>query len=487
MWLLSDTLPERVAGFITRTSMANGVDRIGVAVSAGADSVVLLHLLNQLRARFHFELAVVHVNHRLRGEESECDEQFVRGLAGRLALPVFVESAATPTGDNLEQAAREQRRDFFARLRGQGIVSHIALGHTRSDQAETVLFRVIRGTGLTGLAGMLPVSSNGLIRPLLEITRDEVREYASAEGLMWREDLSNQRREFRRNFIRLELLPLLRETFHNQVEHGLANMASLAQVEEEYWCGEANRLLSLLASCVPGLGGGEGLLLDSPALKGLPLAARRRVIREAIKKVKGDLKKVDSVHIDAILKLCEVDEGHDRVQVPGIDALRSFDRLRLTALLGGDAPPRHYRVDIACNQHISLPFQAGEIELNTPDSAVAIRAKFKEERDLPIQVAEFDAGKLRLAVGFAGLKVRNWEPGDEYQRLGHSRPEKVKTLFQEKRIYLWERRHWPVLEADGQILWVKCFGPAAGVAAISSSQAIVRLSYYKEPLRDVST
>ncbi len=482
MLLLSDTLLEHVAGFIARTGMANEGDRLGVAVSGGADSVVLLRLLNQLIARFHFELAVVHINHRLRGEESDRDEQFVRDFATRLALPMYVESAAPPSSDNLEQAARDQRREFFARLCNEGLVTRVALGHTLSDQAETVLFRMIRGTGLTGLAGMLPVSSDGLIRPLLEITRDEVRNYASCQGLLWREDVSNEQREFRRNFIRLELLPLLRAAFHDRVEHGLANLASLAQVEEEYWGGEASRLLSSLASFGLGLAGDQELLLDSPALMGLPLAARRRVIREAVRRVKGDLKRVDSVHIDAILRLCEVSEGHDRVQVPGIDALRSFDRLRL-AVPGAGGVQRHYQLDVAYNQHVSLPFQAGEIQLSGADSAAEIRAKFKEERAL--QVADFDAHKLGLA-GASGFKIRNWEPGDGYQRVGHSQPEKVKTLFQGKRIYLWERRHWPVLEAEGQILWVKGFGPAAEVAATASSLEIVRLSYYKEPLRGVS-
>jgi tRNA(Ile)-lysidine synthase len=483
MWLLSDTLLERVAGFLTRTSMAKEGDRLGVAVSGGADSVVLLHLLNQLRGRFHFELAVVHINHRLRGEDSDQDEQFVRDLAAGLAMPMYVESASPPTGPNLEQAARDQRKEFFARLLRQSMVTHVALGHTMSDQAETVLFRMIRGTGLTGLAGMLPVTSNRLIRPLLEITRDEVRDYASQQGLTWREDVSNEQRDFRRNLIRLELLPLLRTTFHDKVEHGLANLASLAQVEEEYWRAEAIRLLSSLAAFAPGPRAGGELLLHSPALMALPLAVQRRVLREAIKTVKGDLRKVDSVHVDAILKLCEASEGHDRVQVPGMDALRSFDRLRLTVLGGEANPDRHYKVEVTYNQHISLPFQAGEVELNRLDSTAGIDAKFKKERGL--QLADFDADKLGRAVG-PGLKLRNWEPGDEYRRVGHTHQEKVKALFQEERVYLWERRHWPVLEADGQILWVKCFGPAAEVAATASSQAVVRLSYYKEPLRGVS-
>ena len=154
--------------------------------------------------------------------------------------------------------------------------------------------------------------------------------YALELGLTWREDASNQQPEFRRNFIRLDLLPRLKEAFHDRVEQGLANLAYLVQAEEDFWGIEANRVLAGLAWVLPDTGDGGGLLLESPRLMALHLAARRRVLRLAIEKVKGDLKKVDSVHVDAILKLCETEEGHDRVQVPGIDALRSFDRLRLT-------------------------------------------------------------------------------------------------------------------------------------------------------------
>ncbi len=439
-----------------------------------------------MRTRFRFDLSVVHVNHRLRGKESDLDEQFVRDLAGGLALPVFVGSDAVVQGGNLEQAARNQRREFFARLRDQGLVNRIALGHSLSDQAETVLFRMMRGTGLTGLAGMLPVTADGLIRPLLEVTRDEVRAYALEQGLTWREDASNQQPDFRRNFIRLDLLPRLKDAFHDRVEQGLANLAALARAEEDYWATEASRILCGLAWVLPDTGDGDGVLLDSSELMALHLASRRRVLRLAVERVKGDLKEVDSVHIDAILKLCEAEEGHDRVQVPGIDALRSFDRLRLTKADGG-SQKRHYLLDIPCNQHVTLPFHAGAIELRNSGLTLGIHDKFKEEKDLGLQLAELDAESLGLAEGATGLQVRNWEPGDEYRRAGHSHPEKVKTLFQEKRIYLWERRHWPVVQLGDRIVWVKCFGAADEFAVTSHSQATFRLSYYKEPFRGVDS
>src|SRR6478735_4184777 len=177
MSVLAGTLPERVAEIIPRYNMLPAGGRVGVAVSGGADSVALLHILRDLWS----ELVVLHVNHHLRGEESDGDEAFVRELAQSLGLTIVVEHAVPPAG-NLEQEARRGRRAFFLRCREELDLKRVALGHTRSDQAETVLFRLLRGSGLTGLAGMRPASDDGFIRPLLTTSRDEVRRWAREQG-----------------------------------------------------------------------------------------------------------------------------------------------------------------------------------------------------------------------------------------------------------------------------------------------------------------
>src|ERR1039457_3522464 len=184
--------------------------RVGVAVSGGADSVCLLHVLLELAPRWDLQLSVLHLNHRLRGEESDGDEDFVRELAERLELPVTVQAwdqsrqAGRPAPPNLEEAAREARLAFFAQAIKSGAVERVALGHTRSDQSETVLFRFLRGAGTAGLAGIRPVTAAGIVRPLLGVERFQVEAFLLERGIEWREDSTNVSFQLARNRIRYD-------------------------------------------------------------------------------------------------------------------------------------------------------------------------------------------------------------------------------------------------------------------------------------------
>ena len=189
-------------------------DRVGVAVSGGADSVALLHLLLELREKLGVVLSVVHFNHKLRGKTSDADEKFVAKLATKHGLEfhsasVYVAKKAESERANLEDAARRARYDYFRSLTESGTCTRVAVAHTADDQAETVLAHIFRGTGLTGLGGIHP--SNGpVIRPLLSVRRDELRRYLRAQKHMWREDATNQDRSYARNQLRHEVLPQLR-------------------------------------------------------------------------------------------------------------------------------------------------------------------------------------------------------------------------------------------------------------------------------------
>jgi tRNA(Ile)-lysidine synthetase-like protein len=328
----------QVAAFIERHQMLpQPAQTIGVAVSAGADSVVLLHLLHQLRSHFACHLHVLHVNHHLRGAASDADESFVRTLAASLGLPITVEHTAAPT-TQIEQQARDLRRHFFQRAIQEYNLNAIALGHTRSDQAETVLFRLIRGTGLTGLAGMRPVTADRLIRPLLNRTRQEIRAWATAQNIQWRDDASNLDTTFTRNRLRLETLPALVETYNPNLEALLAQSADLAQTEEDYWHGEIEALYPQFVAATP-----LGLQIPVAKLASLHLALRRRLIRRALITLRGHLKALSFEHIESILELCHSTEGHNRVIIPGIDALRSFDQL----------PPQPNRLTTRTNSRLS--------------------------------------------------------------------------------------------------------------------------------------
>jgi tRNA(Ile)-lysidine synthase len=406
-----------------------------------------------LSAELGFSLRVLHVNHQLRGKESEEDEQFVRELAGSLAVEIDVMQA--PVGQaagNLEQAARDARRSALLSAIGSGSVSQVALGHTLSDQAETVLFRLLRGAGLAGLSGMRCVSDEGLVRPLLFLTREEVRAWASHQQLRWREDSSNADRRFRRNFLRNEVLPQVKASLNPGVETVLARTAITAQTEEDYWEQLVKGVFAEFAQ------GGQGeLLCDVKLLNRLHLAVQRRVIRRAFKIVKGDLRLIDISHVEAVLNICRSYEGHDRVQVPGIDALR------VARPAAGTARARHYHLAVVPNQEIELPFQAGKIWLRSiePRSPEGQNcANFINVKDRS-EIVNLDREALGGEIALGQLIVRNWKPGDEYRPTGYRGVKKVKELFQEHRVLLWERRHWPVLDLNGEIVWARGFGPAA--------------------------
>jgi tRNA(Ile)-lysidine synthase len=470
--MLESDLLRRVAGIITRYNMAPRGSRIGVAVSGGADSVALLHILHRLAPELALQLVVLHGNHGLRGAESDEDEYFVRSLSHQLGLPLIVEHIP-PLAGNLEQGAREARRSFFRRSMAAYSLERIALGHTRSDQAETVLFRLIRGSGLAGLAGMRFITEDGLVRPLLTTSRAEIRQWAASLGLEWREDSSNRETRFSRNWLRHEILPALAEKLNPNVETTLAETALLAAAEEAYWREQVASRFQRISRRTA-----SGVILDVPSFLGEHIAVQRRLLRRAICEVRGDLRSLEMQHIEAILKVCGGSEAHDRVIVPGIDALRSYGKLLLRK--PGPQVDHHYSLELSIGQEYELPSHAGRIYIEWNDRNPEFCANFKEDQEFAGEIAEFDGEVLLGAERTRRLSVRNWKPGDAIRLPGHAGAVKIKSLFQEHRVLLWERSRWPVLLSDGEIAWVRQFGSAAKFQKQNGTQRFLRLVYYPQ-------
>jgi len=447
-------------------------DRVGVAVSGGADSVVLLHVLHGLISTLALQLMVLHVNHELRGSESHEDESFVRELSRLLGLRFATTRAAPGTG-NLEQEARQLRKEFFQRCRSEYGLQKIALGHTRSDQAETVLYRFLRGSGIAGLAGMRPVTSDGLIRPLLQTSREEVRSWATARGIVWREDSSNANNGFARNRLRNRVIPALAGDFSPNLEGVLAGVADVAGAEEDYWDGQIGPLYQNIVTKSQ-----FGFVLDVRRVMEQHVAVQRRLIRRGIAQVRGDLRSIDLQHTDAILDLCRSESGHDRVLIPGVDAIRSFSVLLLTNPGRLSSEPRDYSVELSLGSEHNLPYGAGTVEFKRRGLDQQNCVNVKEEIEFPREeVADLDLEALTRGSSATRLQVRNWRPGDEIIRTGHSKPEKIKSLFQQFQVRLWERRHWPVGVAGDEVFWARGFGAAAPYLAHAENQAVARLCY----------
>ena len=309
---------------ISRYNMLPSGARVAVAVSGGPDSVCLLHLLCELAPQFHLTLSVAHFNHKLRGDASDSDERFVAELATSLGLAFHrADADLRAAGGNLEQAGRRGRRDFFTELIREGVADRVALGHTRDDQAETVLFRLLRGSGLAGLAGIYPLTEGGLIRPLIDVTRAEVIEYLRGRGLAWREDATNRDPRFARNRIRHDLLPQLRREWNPRLNEALAHLADLAQEEERWWSAEMDRLAADALT-----GRNSGVEMRASMLVAAPRAAARRLVRQAIAQAKGDLRRIEYEHVESILELAAKREGAGRVRLPDLMITRSCDCIR---------------------------------------------------------------------------------------------------------------------------------------------------------------
>ncbi len=451
-------ISQRVAATIRHYEMLARGQRVGVAVSGGADSVCLLQVLLELAPSLDLTLTVLHLDHQLRGEESRADARFVRDLAARLGLPILERQATLPARGNLEAAARTARLAFFREAIESGAVERVAVGHTRSDQAETVLFRLLRGSGTAGLAGIRPVTSTGIVRPLLQVDRDEVEAFLRERSIPWRDDSSNASRQFARNRIRRELLPQLAREWNPGIAANLARTADWAQAEESYWRQELDRLEP---GCLRLEGG--AVLLSVPALGRLPLAAARRLVRRAMERARGGLLGIDFRHVDKALELARREAGDGRVEAPGLDICRSFEWVRFAK----NAEPAAYRIPAAVPGVFPIP-RCG--------CAISLELLEKSETFSPTQsVYNGEMGCVDWGRLSGSLEFRNWSPGDRYQPIGRSGVKKVKTLFQLARIPSWERSHWPVLVDGDSIVWTRRFGPAVEFAAGAETRTILRV------------
>jgi tRNA(Ile)-lysidine synthase len=431
--------------------MLAGVRRLGVAVSGGADSVALLLVMQRLAQPLNLDLAVVHLNHKLRGVESDADATAVRELATRFGIRCFLrEVDVRAGGGNLEQSGRDARRRLFRDLIEERTVDRIATAHTRSDQAETVLYRLLRGSGTSGMCGVLPVTLDGIIRPFFDVVRDEVISFLRHTGETWRDDSSNLNNTFTRNRIRHELLPIITKDYSLAAVEILAGTADVARDEEAYW----SKHVAGLAQTVFARRAGA-LIAETAVLLAHGPAVARRLVRYALSQVKGDLRSIDILHVERILSICATAEGSGRVQVPGVDVMRSFSWVRFARFRTESRQERDYSFELdlrAGVQRISLPRQECQVVL--------------EIQRLPRGGESYNQGDDRLDFErlTPPVQLRNWHPGDELHVPGRG-PQKLKSLFQEARVPLWERQGWPLLTAAGRVVWARRFGADARFCA----------------------
>lgn len=454
-------------------------DRVGVAVSGGADSVALLNLLDAARSHLGIALIVVHFDHCLRGESAE-DARFVENLARSRRLTFIgerthVAEIAALEKRNLEDAARRLRYEFFARVVQQGHATKIAVAHTMDDQAETVVARLLRGTGPSGLAGIYP-SVETVIRPLLGIRRAVLRDYLRMIKQEWCEDRTNLDTTRQRARIRARLLPLLERDFSAHAVEHLANLAKLSREEENFWAALVDDRFSTLATRKgSAVSISVGRLL-SPFVFGAqtPLSGgevqrclTERLVRRLYQEAAGSLRELTSAHVEQVIRLAQSPAGGKRVELPGaVTAERNFGELIFSRDAGfgtrvrrneTQSPARAYQYSIQLNDR-------GPIDVSVPEIGTRFRLKVIDwpppERETTLWWSILDFDSLREP-----LVLRSWHAGDGYRPRGRRKARKLKEMFLAARIDARDRVGWPVLISAGEVVWAKGMDAAEGFCA----------------------
>ena len=425
--------------------------RVAVALSGGADSVALLFALREIAESECFVVAgAAHLNHQLRGTEADADAQFCRDLAARLGVPIDIEcidvaALARDTGTSVEHAAHTARYAFFDRAAARLGATAVAVAHTKDDQAETFLLRLLRGAGPRGLGGIHP-RAGIVVRPLLETSRSDVREFLRAAEITFREDASNADLAIPRNRIRHELLPMLDARFSPGIVDALDRAAAIAREDAEYLedaaRAAAGRLISQTA---------RGVELDAEALIAEPPAIARRVIRLAQQMVAGHERFVGFDAGEAVRRFA-VSKSTGQLDLPGHRVNRRGRSLVLTGSRGREKPlpVRNFMYALAVPGQVAVPEAACAI---SADSKQVPSGRSADEMwHLAGRSHEAVIEARRLA---APLAVRNRRPGDTFRPLGLNGRKTLQDFFVDAKIDRFEREITPVVvDSAGQIVWI---------------------------------
>lgn len=433
-------LLSRIRETIERYNMLQRGDRVIAAVSGGPDSVCLLDLLFALRGDLGIELVVAHLDHGLRPESDEAETRLVGSLADDYGLPYETEKAGGAVkegGGSPEQKARDVRYAFLRKVKQKWSARVIAVGHTLDDQAETVLIRLLRGSGPAGLGGMSPVLNSGVIRPLIEIRRSEIEAYLDHQGLPFAIDRSNFDVSYLRNSIRWELLPQLKK-YQPRIVEILGKTAEIMRADEA-WIQKVSKAWLERESATTA-DGDIGLPLGS--FRALPEPIKNRVIRESLQMKAGTLYRISRRHIDAIRRLTLVQRPQGQLHLPyNVVVRRVYDRLLIGA--ERDKGNTDFSYVLPGPGAYAVPAIGGSVLVEeTTNAAVPSPASDS-------WTGFFDRDRL----GYP-LIIRAPRKGDRFIPLGMSGHKKVKDLFIDLKIPSEKRGKIPILTYEGELVWV---------------------------------
>jgi len=451
-----------VARTIDSHCMFGTGESVLIGVSGGPDSMALLFILNSLAPLLTIKLGIAHLNHGLRKNESQKDAEFVLSVSNKLNLPCFIRTEDVLAYQrshklSLEEAARIVRYRFYNSIAAKKGFDKIALGHNSDDNAELVLMNLFRGSGPLGLSGIPPVREGTIVRPLIEVSRTEIIEYLKAKGLKYVTDSSNKDERHLRNKIRNTLIPDLINSYNPKINKTLNRLSSILRAENEWIDKNMDPSLDQIT-----LNRQQNrITLSATGVRRAHVAVKRRLMRSALKTVKGNLRRISYTHIESIINLLETRPSGFHLDLPdsiGVslseDTITFFKKIKLAEngrerLTDTRAPVFEYRVS-----NSSLNRNKTEI-ISIKETGIAIQfsktgiESIPDFRSVGQNMAFFDMDSLKFP-----LIIRNVKPGDRFNPIGLNGSQKLKNYFINIKLSRTERAKCPIILSKEKIIWV---------------------------------
>lgn len=457
---------EKVLSTIKKYNLIEDGDRIVLGISGGPDSVTLLHILNRLKEKMDIKIYAAHLNHQIRGLKAEEDAFYVAEICESMGIMCFLKSIDVPkyckeNGFSIEEGARYLRYEMFEEIKIKTKSNKIALGHNMNDQAETMLMRIIRGTGLKGLKGIDYIREDGVIRPLLDIDRKDIEAYCDNNNLNPRTDESNLETIYTRNKIRLDLIPYIDENFDCNIKEALVRMSSSLKFDNDFIEKEAERFFYEVSKISK-----DRVDIDIQLYKSLHNAIKLRILKMGINKILGDTKQIELKHINDIIELEAENKIDKKINLPrGIIVYRNKDFITIT-----NKEIVIEEVEFLYNIPNEAFVKIKEIGLVVQTQKVSIN-KFKNMKK-DSNSRGFDLDKIK-----GSLVITSRKQGDKIKLSNGTK--KIKDLFIDLKIPKEERSKIPILKDDNGILLVGDYRVSEDYKIDLNTKEVLKVTFSK--------
>lgn len=438
-------MKKKVLKYISDNSMIQRGDKVLVALSGGPDSVCLLHILCSLRDELNIEVFAAHVNHLIRGDEAFADEDYAKSLCESLNVDFFVkrvevEKIAKEKSISTEMAGRDERYSFFDEIKEKIGINKIAIAHNANDQAETLIMRIMRGTGLEGLVGIRPIRDGLYIRPILSLTREEIENYCEINNLDPRIDKTNLEELYSRNKVRLKMIPFIKDNFNSDIINTLNRLAYSASVDSDFIDGVVEEKYKEFCICNK-----DGVVINANAFLEKE-AILTRIIRKALMDVSGAFNNFEMKHIYDVINLQKGKTGRRLDLTNKIIAINEYCNIHIAKdeFINKQNQDELFKLNVENlikSEKISIDFNSDSLSFEIVDN----NGKIDFSKDTNVKYFSFD--------GVETINIRTRVNGDKMIPFGFKGEKKLKDIFINSKIPKEQRDKVSIIEFDSDIAW----------------------------------